>query len=112
MLSTPAPFPEAGATAFLKPEALACKILRRHADGTALISLTDKRFPREIASGTPTVPLADLFETAEAALHPPVRPARTPRTIGPGAQVATADEAIPPAPPAAVATPRKRRNAR
>lgn len=72
MLQSETTFPHAGAPAFLKPAAEPVKILQRNANGTCLISLTDKRYPREIASGNRTVDFAELAATPEEAL--PAKP--------------------------------------
>ena len=74
MLQSATTFPHAGAPAFLRPTAEPVKIIQRNANGTCLISLTDKRFPREAASGNRTVDLAELAETAEEALPTTAKP--------------------------------------
>ena len=67
MLSVPTEFPRVGSHGFLddgtKVEPV--RILRDNGDGNVLVSLTSHRFPREIASGNRTVPLADLRETEQ-----------------------------------------------
>lgn len=70
MLSITTPFPHVGASAFLKPDAAPVRILRRHADGTALIAHTDPARPdlHRNASGNTTVPMVDLFATAAEAI--------------------------------------------
>lgn len=85
MLHVPAPFPHVGATCYFddkdahgRPVVEPARILRDNGDGTALLSLTDRRFPREIASGNRTVPFADLRET-EQPVAPPARRARSAR---------------------------------
>lgn len=67
----PVPFPQAGSRAFLKDSADPVTIIRRNADRSALV----RRDPRpgegrhRDASGNTTVPLADLFATADEAGH-------------------------------------------
>lgn len=70
MLSTPAPYPHPGAAAFVRGTGEPCRIIQRNADDTCLVSLTDRRYPREAASGNRTVPLADLAATQEEASAP------------------------------------------
>ena len=83
MLNTPAPFPHVGSTGWLaqcdlergasmaEPEP--CRILRLHLarqglPATALIALTGRTYPGEIASGNRTVALAELHPTRDQAL--------------------------------------------
>ena len=78
MLNTPAPFPHVGSFGFLAdcelergasmadPEP--CRILRLHRDATALIALTGRAYPGEVASGNRTVALRALHPTRDAAL--------------------------------------------
>lgn len=73
MLSIPAPFPQVGSYGFIDaadPEGREVvepvRILRDNGDGTALVSLTGRRFPREIASSNRTIPFTDLRETEGA----------------------------------------------
>lgn len=68
MLAIKSPFPHSGSTAYLRPTGAECRIVRRNADGSALISLADR--PRD-ASGNTTVALADLAATAEEAWPQP-----------------------------------------
>ncbi|MEO5605585.1 MAG: hypothetical protein ABIR02_08235 [Novosphingobium sp.] len=81
MLSTPAPFPNPGAHAFLRPvgdltAAQPCRIIQRRGDGRLTVSLTGREFSagnsdiRARASGTRTVELADVVATAEEAVPP------------------------------------------
>lgn len=85
MLSTPAPFPHAGSIAYLDVEdhVLGRDVVEQvrilsaaDANGNVLIAIRSRRFPREIASGNRTVPLALLRETEQPA-HP-ARPERAP----------------------------------
>lgn len=78
MLNLPAPFPQPGAHCFMRPDAAPVRIIRRNLDGSALVARqpqsgmtgTDARLLRTIASGNTTVPLSDLFATAEEAITP------------------------------------------
>ncbi len=67
MLSVPTEFPRVGSHGFLDDGAKVepVRILRDNGDGNVLVSLTGRRFPREIASGNRTVPLADLRATEQ-----------------------------------------------
>ena len=55
--------------AFLRGTAEEARILRHNGDGTAFISLTGRKFPRERASGNRNIDLADLYPDAETAMH-------------------------------------------
>lgn len=70
MLAVATPFPMSGSTAYLRPTGAECRIIRRNADETALVSLADR--PRD-ASGNRTIPLAELAETEAEALAPKPR---------------------------------------
>ena len=72
MLNTPAPFPHPGSAGFVLASGEPVRILQRNADGTCLVSLTDRRYSHEAASGNRTVAAAELVETLAAALvkHP------------------------------------------
>lgn len=82
MLKVPADFPHAGCAAVLRlkpdvapPRGMAwpaepVRVIRHNRDGTALVALTSRRFPGELASGNKTVPAADLFATPEEAMFP------------------------------------------
>lgn len=73
MLNIPAPYPHPGCTAFLAGTAEEVRLIQRNADGTCLISIADRRFPSERASGNRTVPARDLHETPTGALGRPKR---------------------------------------
>lgn len=62
MLSTPAPFPQAGSKAFLRPRGEEVRIIQRRSDGACTIAVAEQ-FKR--ASSTRTVALADLAATQE-----------------------------------------------
>lgn len=88
MLAHLTDFPQAGSMAFLRGTAEQARILRHNGDGTAFISLTDRRFPSERASGNRNIELADLYPDAETAMHcgrPARRNARGTRRAGQGA---------------------------
>lgn len=74
MLSVPTEFPRVGSHGFLDDGAKVepVRILRDNGDGHVLVSLTGRRFPREIASGNRTVPLSALRETEQPL--PPAKP--------------------------------------
>lgn len=83
MLSVITEFPQVGAVGFLRtadpgvePEPI--RIIRRNRDGTALISLTDAKYPHEIASGNKTVDLGELAPTRAEAMPPLSRTRATP----------------------------------
>ena len=72
MLHVPAAFPFVGSKCFFDDVDAAgrvivepARILRDNGDGTALLSLTDRRYPHEVASGNRTVPFALLRETEQ-----------------------------------------------
>lgn len=69
MLSTPAEFPHAGSRAFLATSADPVTIIRRNADGSALVRRDARPFSarNRDASGNTTVPLAELFADADEA---------------------------------------------
>lgn len=75
MLNIPTPFPEVGSFGFMDdrtPDGRdviePVRILSAPDDeGDVLISMTGRRFPREIASGNRRVPLAIIRETERAA---------------------------------------------
>lgn len=69
MLAQPTQFPHAGSKAFLGGTADPVTIMRRNADGTALVRVDPRpHHPRNRdASGNRTVTLADLHETERAA---------------------------------------------
>lgn len=87
MLRVPTEFPQAGSAAFLKGSADPVTILRRNADGTALVRVEPR--PTEgrnrDASGNTTVALADLYATADeaawAGLPKTPRPRRSKKEI-------------------------------
>ncbi|CDO35024.1 hypothetical protein [Novosphingobium sp. KN65.2] len=79
MLSIPTEFPQAGSFGFLddrdhlgRDVVEQVRILRHNGDGNALVALTGRRFPGEIASGNRTVPLASLRATERPE---PIKPA-------------------------------------
>lgn len=87
MLRSAAPFPFAGASAFLRPTAdhptvEPCRITQRRGDGLVQIALTGRDFhvghadQRARASGTRTVDLADLAATEQEACGPAAKPRR------------------------------------
>lgn len=72
MLSIPTTFPQVGSYGFMdvsdaegRDAVERVRILRNNGDGSALISLTGHRYPREIASGNRTVPLSSLRATEQ-----------------------------------------------
>jgi hypothetical protein len=85
MLRTLTPFPHVGSAAFLATpgdEPQTCRILRRHSGhsdqaATALIALTGRNYPGEVASGNRTVPMAELHETYAAALRAATKRSRS-----------------------------------
>lgn len=85
MLATITDFPQAGSIAFLRGTAEQARIIRRNADGTAFISLTDRKFPSERASGNRTIDAADLYPDAETAMHCGRTARRSTRRTGKGA---------------------------
>ncbi|MBX7496792.1 hypothetical protein K3172_13075 [Qipengyuania sp. 6B39] len=72
MLQQPADFPHNGSQAFLAGTADPVTIIRRNADGSALVRRDPKPHQRRNrdASGNTTVPFADLHETEAAAMAP------------------------------------------
>lgn len=74
MLSVPTEFPQVGSHGFLDDGKTVepVRILRVNGDGNVLVSLTGRRFPREVASGNRTVPLISLRETEQPV--PPAKP--------------------------------------
>lgn len=70
MLAVATEFPQVGSHCFFddvdqqnRPVVEPARILRNNGDGTVLVSLTDRRYPREVASGNRTVELARLRAT-------------------------------------------------
>lgn len=72
MLREAAPFPHNGATAFVVETGEQVRILRRNADGTALLALAGKRLPR-VASDNFTLALDRLRPTLAEAIALPSR---------------------------------------
>lgn len=71
MLSIPTEFPHVGSTAYIRGSGHPCRIIQRNANGTCLVSLTDRRWRHEAASGNTTHALTDLFATPEEAFANP-----------------------------------------
>lgn len=76
MLAIPTPFPNQGATAYLRPCGSEVRIIQRRNDGDCTIAIAG-RF--KSASSTRTVPLADLAESVEEAQAPISAPAKRAR---------------------------------
>lgn len=78
MLAQPTQFPHAGSKAFLGGTADPVTIMRRNADGTALVRVDPRpHHPRNRdASGNRTVTLEDLHETERAAFEASTAPKR------------------------------------
>ena len=70
MLRQPAPFPEVGSAAFLRGTGTPVTIIRRNANGTALVRYDpDRAIDRPAgASANATLPIPDLFEDRDAAV--------------------------------------------
>lgn len=89
MLASPAPFPFAGSKAFLKDSADPVTIIRKNADGTALVRRDPRpgEGPHRDASGNREEPLANLYADADEAARaglPAVK--RKPRRTRKGAR--------------------------
>ena len=84
MLAQPSEFPHAGLKAFVGGTADPVTIMRRNADGTALVRVDPRpHHPRNRdASGNRTVPLGDLHETERAAFEAAVTGTKRSRTPG------------------------------
>ena len=84
MLSTTTDFPSAGSLAFRRGTAEPARIVRRNADGTALIARLRRTpgggtTPLPGAAANCTVPLDELFEDEDHARHGSERQARQAR---------------------------------
>ena len=82
MLAQPSEFPHAGSKAFIGGTADPVTIMRRNADGTALVRVDPRpHHPRNRdASGNRTVSMADLHETERAAFEAARKPKRRKRS--------------------------------
>ena len=73
MLKEPASFPHVGSYCYFDHQTSdgqdvveRARIQRDNGDGTALLSIDSRRFPREVASGNRTVPFDQLRESEQA----------------------------------------------
>ena len=91
MLNVPTPFPHVGSTAYLDVEdhVLGRDVVEQvrilsapDGNGDVLIAIRSRRFPREIASGNRTVPLALLRETEQPVSKPSGRKPKASRSTG------------------------------
>lgn len=73
MLSTPAPFPFPGSTAYLAGCGTPVRVIQQRADGRLTVAVPDARYPSERASGTRTLDPADLRATQAEAVKPAPR---------------------------------------
>ena len=86
MLAAATEFPQVGSHCFFddvdqqnRPVVEPARILRNNGDGTVLVSLTDRRYPSEVASGNRTVELARLRATEKPEFPPAASSGRKPK---------------------------------